>query len=61
MSDKAGVKRLVTACEGLDEEEKRCLRRLLDQNIVGIDSMTNNSTLIEIPELKLVISDNLGN
>lgn len=60
MSNKVEVKKLITACEGLSEKEKSSLRRFLDRNIVGIDSMmTNNGTLIEISELKLVISDNL--
>ena len=53
MSNKVAVKKLITACEGLSEEEKRSLRRLLDRNIVG-------GSLIEIYYLKLVVSDNLG-
>ena len=53
MSNKVAVKKLITACEGLSEEEKSSLTKLLDRNIVGTDSMTDNN-------LKLVISDNLG-
>jgi hypothetical protein len=60
MSNKVAVKKLITACEGLSEEEKRSLRRLLDRNIVGTDAMTDNESLIEISYLKLVVSDNLG-
>jgi hypothetical protein len=60
MSNKVAVKKLITACEGLSEEEKRSLRRLLDRNIVGTDAMTDNGSLIEISYLKLVVSDNLG-
>ena len=59
MSNKVEVKKLITACEGLNEEEKSTLRRFLDRSIVGIDSMTNNGKLIEISDLKLVISDYL--
>ena len=60
MSNKVAVKKLITACEELSEEEKRSLRRLLDRNIVGTDAMTDNGSLIEISYLKLVVSDNLG-
>ena len=60
MSSKAAVKKLITDCKGLSEEEKRSLRRLLDRNIVGTDAMTDNGSLIEISYLKLVVSDNLG-
>ena len=60
MSNKVAVKKLITACEGLSEEEKRSLRRLLDRNIVGTNAMTDNGSLIEISYLKLVVSDNLG-
>ena len=59
MSNKVEVKNLITTCAGLSEEEKSTLRSFLDRNIIGIDSMTNNGNLIEIPDLKLVISDNL--
>jgi hypothetical protein len=60
MSNKVAVNKLITACEGLSEEEKRSLRRLLDRNIVGTNAMTDNGSLIEISYLKLVVSDNLG-
>ena len=58
MSNKVEVKKLITACEGLNEEEKSTLRRFLDRSVVGIDSMTNNGNLIEISYLKCIISDN---
>ena len=61
MSTKAEVKNMITRCEGLSEIEKSALRRFLDQNIVSLDSMTINGNLIEISDLKLVISDNQGN
>lgn len=51
---------MITDCQGLTMEEKSSLRRLLDQNVVTLDSMVVSGTLISIPELKLVISDNQG-
>lgn len=60
MSNKVEVKKLITACQGLTEAEKSSLRRLLDQNVVGFDSMAYHGTLIGIHELRLVISDNQG-
>lgn len=60
MSNKIEVKRLITACQGLNEVEKTSLRRLLDQDVVSFDSVAINGTLISIPELRLVISDNQG-
>ena len=60
MSNKVEVKNLITACVGLNESEKSSLRRLLDQSVVDIDSMTSNGALIDIQALKLVISDNQG-
>lgn len=61
MSNKVEVKDLITVCPDLDEVQKSSLRRLLDQNVVGIDFMMNQGNLIGVPALKLVISDNAGN
>ena len=60
--NKVEVKRLITACQDLNVEQKSRLRSLLDQNVVGVDSMiTSDGTLISIPELLLVITDNTTN
>ena len=56
------MKRLITACQDLNPKQKSLLRSLLDQNVVGVDSMvTSDGTLISIPELLLVIADNNTN
>ena len=58
--NKVQVKRLITACQDLKSEQKNRLRSLLDQNVVGVDSMvTSDGTLISTPELLLVITDNI--
>ena len=60
--NKVEVKRLITACQDLSVEQKSRLRSLLDQNVVGVDSMvTSDGTLISTPELLLVITDNTTN
>ena len=57
--NKVEVKRLITSCQDLNAKQQSLLRRLLDQNVIGVDSMTSDGTLISVPELLLVIADNI--
>jgi hypothetical protein len=61
MTSKVQVKLLINGREDLTEIEKKTLRKLLDQNVVSLDSMIENGLLVDTTLLRLVISDNEGN
>jgi hypothetical protein len=60
MTSKVQVKLLINGREDLTEIEKKTLRKLLDQNVVSLDSMIENGLLVDTTLLRLVISDNEG-
>jgi hypothetical protein len=60
MTSKVQVKLLINGREDLTEIEKKTLRKLLDQNVVSLDSMIENGELVDTTLLRLVISDNEG-
>lgn len=59
--NKIVAKQLINSCQDLNAKQQSHLRKLLDQNIVGVDSMvTSDGNLINIRELLFVIADNIG-